>query len=69
MMSERLSVNASEQTARQTRELMARKDLTATEVVRRAIGIYKHVSDATDIQGAEIRVVYRDGSTTVVTFP
>ncbi len=68
MMSERLSVNVNQQTARQTRELMARKDLSATEVVRRAIGTYKHLSDAMDINGAEVRVVNRDGSTTLVTF-
>ncbi len=68
-MSERLSVNVNEYTAQQTRELMTRKELSVTEVVRRAIGTYKHLSDATDINGAEIRVVYPDGSTTVVTLP
>ena len=44
-MSVRLSVNISDETEAALKELAGRKDVTVTEIVRRAVSIYKFVED------------------------
>jgi len=61
----RLSVNMDEITAGTLRDLMRRDGTTATEIVRRAIGVYRHLCDAQDI-GQTIQTVTRNGAVTEV---
>ena len=56
----RLSVNMHPDVARQFKELGKRADLNATDSVRRAIGLWKVVSDA-HAEGERVLIRGRDG--------
>jgi hypothetical protein len=62
----RLSVNISPATAEAFRALMARRELTATEGVRRAIAVWKFIEDEV-AAGNEVAVIEADGSLRKVT--
>lgn len=44
-MAVRLSVNINEETEQALKELAARRDTTVTEIIRRAVSVYKFVED------------------------
>lgn len=56
VLNTRLSVNINQDTARTLRDLAERKDLSFTEIVRRAVAVYGVVADAQD-RGDVIQVV------------
>jgi hypothetical protein len=54
-MSTRLSINLNDEDTLALRVLMRRSGRTATEVIHRALGSYKHVMDAQD-EGKHIEI-------------
>ena len=56
----RLSVNLNEETAEALKKLAADKDITITEVMRRAVAVTKFLYDEQD-KGKTIQVVSRKG--------
>lgn len=53
----RLSVNINAETKRALEELAAREGVTVTEVVRRAISVYKFVEDELAERGQTLQLV------------
>jgi hypothetical protein len=60
----RLNINVSDQTAKLLRELADRNETSVTEVVRRAVSVYKYFEDA-DLEGKEVKLVGADASETI----
>lgn len=56
-MTQRLSVNINDECAEALYELAVRESVTATEVIRRAISVYKFVSDEQDA-GKQLKMVF-----------
>ena len=61
----RLSVNISEDTARSLRELAERNETSITEVIRRAVGVYKYIEDEVTINHKVLKLVSDDEVTTL----
>lgn len=57
-MATRLNVNLNDDTARALRDLAAEQGTTVTEIVRRAVSVYKFFDDARD-EGKSIQLVDR----------
>lgn len=55
-MSTRLSVNVNDETASALRELADRRDVSITDIVRRAVAVYKFVEDETS-EGKQLQLV------------
>jgi hypothetical protein len=66
-MTTRLSVNINDETAAAIRTSQTRRQTTATEVLRRAVSVYKFLDDARR-RGDEIRLVSGDGTIERVTW-
>lgn len=64
-MSTRLSVNINEETARALRELAERHDTSVTDIVRRAVAVYKFVEDETRDGDKQMKLVGDNETTTV----
>lgn len=64
-MATRLSVNINDETAAALRELADQDGVTVTEVVRRAVSVYKFFVDAR-AEGETIQLVSADEKTTLV---
>ena len=58
-MSTRLSVNISDETARALRELAERNETSVTDIIRRAVSVFKFVEDEVD-DGKTLQLVDRD---------
>jgi len=56
-MSTRLSININDETAAALKELAAKRGLTVTEVVRRAVSVYKFVEDEVGDGGKTLQLV------------
>jgi hypothetical protein len=65
-MTTRLNVNINDETAAALRELAARRQTTVTEIVRRAVSVYKFVEDEVVDGNKSLKLVSRDGQETVV---
>ena len=65
-MTTRLNVNINDETAAALRELAARRETTVTEIVRRAVSVYKFVEDEVVDGKKSLKLVSRDGQETVV---
>ena len=52
-MTQRLSVNINDETAQALNELAARRQTTVTEIIRRAVSMYKFVEDEVTQKGKE----------------
>lgn len=64
-MATRLSVNINDETAAALRELAEKDGITVTEVIRRAVSVYKFFVDAR-AEGETIQLVSADEKTTLV---
>jgi hypothetical protein len=64
-MSTRLNVNINDETAEALRQLAKEENTTVTEVVRRAVSVYKFFEDAKD-SGQAIQLVDNDEKVTTV---
>lgn len=64
-MTTRLSVNINDETADALRQLAEEDGTTITEVVRRAVSVYKFFDDAKDA-GKTIQLIDRDEKVTAV---
>ena len=66
-MTTRLSVNINDETAAALRDLAKRRQTTVTEVVRRAVSVYKFVEDEVVDGDKTLKLVQSNGSETIVT--
>jgi hypothetical protein len=64
-MSTRLNVNINDETAEALRQLAVEEHTTVTEVVRRAVSVYKFFEDAKD-SGQSIQLIGEDDKVTSV---
>jgi predicted DNA-binding helix-hairpin-helix protein len=62
----RLSVNINDETAEALKELAARRGTTVTEVVRRAVSVYKFVEDEVGDKGKTMQLVDENDRVTTV---
>ena len=58
-MATRLSVNINDETARALKELAERRETSVTDIVRRAVSVYKFVEDEVS-EGKTVQLVDRD---------
>jgi predicted transcriptional regulator len=56
-MAARLNVNVNDETAQALREIADRRDLSVTEVVRRAVSVYKFVEDEVFENGKTLQLI------------
>lgn len=59
-MTVRLSVNINDETEEALKELAARRGTTVTEIVRRAVSVYKFVEDEVGSNGKSLQLVDPD---------
>jgi hypothetical protein len=64
-MTTRLSVNMNDQTTADVKELAARRQISVTEVIRRAVSVYKFIEDE-NAAGSTIRISRRNGEETII---
>jgi hypothetical protein len=64
MAYKRLSININSETEAALRDLSQREEASVTEIVRRAIGVYKFVSDEV-VKGKTLQLVDDDEITTL----
>jgi predicted transcriptional regulator len=60
----RLNINVSDETAQLLRQMADRGDTSVTEIVRRAVAVYKYFEDAAS-EGKDVRIVGTDEITTL----
>jgi len=65
-MTTRLSVNINDETASALRSMAERRQTTVTEIVRRAVSVYKFVEDEVVDGDKTLKLVAPGGSETVV---
>jgi hypothetical protein len=63
-MTKKLSVNITDETAADLRELSQRDEASITETVRRAVSVYKYIYDEV-AKGKELKLVSDDEITTL----
>jgi predicted transcriptional regulator len=63
-MATRLNINVSDETAQLLKEMAERGETSVTEIVRRAVGVYKYVEDGAR-QGKDIQIVGPNDVTTI----
>lgn len=63
----RLHINMNDETAAALRALAAKRQTSVTEIVRRAVGVYKFVEDEVVDGDKTLKLVRPNGSETVVT--
>ena len=66
-MATRLHVNVNDETAAALRGLAAKRQTSVTEIVRRAVSVYKFVEDEVVDGDKTLKLVRPDGAETVVT--
>lgn len=66
-MTQRLSVNINDETAKALNELARKRQTTVTEIVRRAISVYKFVEDETG-RGRQLQLAADDKVITLQMF-
>lgn len=66
-MTTRLSVNINDETSVALKDLAARRQTTVTEVIRRAVSVYKFVEDEVVDGDKTLKLVQRDGRETIIT--
>ena len=64
-MTTRLNVNINDETAAALQELASRRQTTVTEVVRRAVSIYKFIEDEVMDGDKKLKLVGPDGEITL----
>lgn len=64
-MATRLNVNINDDTARALRDLAEEESTSVTEIVRRAVSVYKFFDDARD-EGKTIQLIDQDSNVTSV---
>lgn len=62
-MTVRLSVNINDETEQALKELAERRGTTVTEIVRRAVSVYKFVEDEVGRNGKALQLVDRENET------
>lgn len=62
-MAVRLSVNINDETEQALKELAERRGTTVTEIVRRAVSVYKFVEDEVGRDGKALQIVDRQNDT------
>lgn len=62
----KLNVNINDETAAALKDLADRRQITVTEVVRRAVSVYKFVEDEVVDGDSALKLVKSDGSETTV---
>jgi hypothetical protein len=62
----KLNVNINDETAAALKDLAERRQITVTEVVRRAVSVYKFVEDEVVDGDAKLKLVKPDGGETTV---
>jgi predicted transcriptional regulator len=67
-MTTRLNINVSDDTARALKDLAERRETSVTDIIRRAVGVYKFVEDEVDA-GRKIQAVDSDTVTTLMLLP
>lgn len=65
-MSQRLSVNINDETAQALKEMAARRQTTVTEIIRRAVSMYKFVEDEVTENGKSLQLASPDEVTTIL---
>jgi hypothetical protein len=65
-MTTRLNVNINDETAAALRELADRRQTTVTEIVRRAVSVYKFVEDEVVDGNKTLKLVSKEGQETIV---
>lgn len=65
-MTTRLSVNINDETAQALKELAKRRDTSVTEVVRRAVAVYKFIEDEVGERGKTLQLVDDQSRVTTV---
>lgn len=65
-MTTRLNVNINDETAAALRDLAERRQTTVTEIVRRAVSVYKFVEDEVVNGGKTLKLVSPGGTENIV---
>lgn len=63
-MATRLNINVSDDTAQLLKDMASRNGTSVTEIVRRAVGVYKYIDDGTR-NGKDVQIVGDDDVTTL----
>jgi predicted transcriptional regulator len=63
----RLNVNINDETAAALKELADRRETTVTEIVRRAVSVYKFIEDEVVDGNKTLKLVSREGQETIMT--
>lgn len=66
-MTTRLNINVNDETAKVLKELAARRQTTVTEIVRRAVSVYKFVEDEVVDGNKTLKLVAPEGQETILT--
>lgn len=61
----KLNININDETEAALKELAARRGITVTETVRRAVAVYKFIEDEMDA-GGKLQVIHEGGTSTSV---
>lgn len=61
----KLNININDETEAALKELAARRGITVTETVRRAVSVYKYIEDEMDA-GGKLQVIHEGGTSTSV---
>lgn len=61
----KLNININDETEAALRDLAARRGITVTETVRRAVSVYKFIEDEMDA-GGKLQVLHEGGTSTSV---
>ena len=61
----KLNININDETEAALKELAARRGITVTETVRRAVAVYKFIEDEKDA-GGKLQVIHEGGTSTSV---
>lgn len=64
-MTQRLSVNINDETAEALKELASRRQTTVTEIIRRAVSMYKFVEDEVTKNGKSLQLAGQDEVTQI----
>lgn len=66
-MTTRLSVNINDETAAALKDMAEKRQTTVTEIVRRAVSVYKFIEDEVVDGNKTLKLVAPEGSETTVT--
>ena len=66
-MTTRLNININDETEAALKELAKRRETTVTEIVRRAVSVYKFIEDEVVDGNKTLKLVSREGQETIMT--